>query len=77
MYEYTCTYVYVSIPQGNDLSMLTQYLHPHVHCIIIYSSHNRKLIILTVNQWMKASIKSGTGTSKTSPPLLLLSFFWC
>lgn len=50
VYVYAYKYVYVYIPQGNDLSMLTQYLHPHAHCTMIYSSHDRKLIVLLINE---------------------------
>ena len=40
------------ISKGNKITISKRYLHSHVHCSIIQSSHNIETILVSVNGWM-------------------------
>ncbi|KAF0878712.1 LORF2 protein, partial [Crocuta crocuta] len=47
-------YFYVSLSKEGDNTNTERYLHPHVHCSVVYGSHP------SVLQWMKRERQYGT-----------------
>ena len=47
------TSTFGDIYQGNEITILKRYLHPDVHCSIIYNSQDsEKLECLSIDEWM-------------------------
>ena len=40
------------LSEGNRTTILKRYLHPYVHCSLIYNSQDMRTTLVTIDRWM-------------------------